>query len=142
MISWRKAYELAGYDPHEKTPPEVERVRFFHAYKAGKCETFDTKEKALKFSPNIEADFTKDSCKRWDEYWASRKAKETAAGDIWREALREEYCHLSNEVYNLCYSRAYEEAHSSGYDDIASEMSEVVEFVDAILKLTGAGANK
>lgn len=139
MITWLSACAEVGFDPHEKTPPEVLRVKIYHAYKGGKCETFDTDTAAKKFSSNIEYGYTKDSCKRWDEYWASRKAKEAAAADVWREALRVEHCHLSNEVYNLCYSRAYKEAHSSGYDDIASEMSDVVEFADAILQLTKKG---
>jgi flagellar biosynthesis/type III secretory pathway protein FliH len=76
-----------------------------------------------------------------DEYDEKYKNYTTAyqnALSMWEESLQKEYSTLTLEVFNLCYNRAYERGHASGYDEIASCMSDVVEFAEKLLKAHNA----
>ena len=51
----------------------------------------------------------------------------------WYEDLREEYSFLNSTVFSLCYAEAYNRGHSSGYDDVANYMIDIVYFAEKIL---------
>jgi hypothetical protein len=66
----------------------------------------------------------------WEEY-----RKEEAIGfNNWYADLRKEYSEVSDEIFELCYSKAYDEGHSSGYDEVANIIDDEVEFAKKILK--------
>lgn len=52
---------------------------------------------------------------------------------IWHSSLREEYGHLSDDVFNLCYDKAYERGHSSGMDEVANYMIDIADFAEKII---------
>ena len=66
----------------------------------------------------------------WDEV---RQQTECRAETKWYEDLREEYSFLNSTVFNLCYAEAYDNGHSSGYDEVASYMIDIVCFAEKIL---------
>jgi hypothetical protein len=48
--------------------------------------------------------------------------------------LREQYADLPVAVFNLCYSQAYDRGHSSGYDEVANYMIDIVYFAQKIIE--------
>lgn len=132
MIKWNDACTQVGYDMSTKNRPE--RIQFFYAYRDGISKMFDARHEALAFSSNIEAAFTEDSKKAYADYWTNQQIKENEARKVWYDALREEYSHLSDDVFNACYSKAYEDGHAHGSDEIANEMISCVEFAEQIIK--------
>lgn len=66
----------------------------------------------------------------WDEV---RQQTECRAETKWYEDLREEYSFLNSTVFSLCYAEAYDRGHSSGYDEVANYMIDIVYFAEKIL---------
>lgn len=50
------------------------------------------------------------------------------AFDLWYADLRDEYI-LSDDMFKLIYSEAYERGHSAGYDEVANYFPDLVDFV-------------
>ena len=53
---------------------------------------------------------------------------------IWKEKLRSEYSHLNDATFDACYSKAYEDGHSSGYSEVRNCMDDITEFAWKIIK--------
>jgi hypothetical protein len=54
---------------------------------------------------------------------------------IWKEKLRSEYSHLNDATFDACYSKAYEDGHSSGYNgEFRNCMDDITEFAWKIIK--------
>lgn len=53
---------------------------------------------------------------------AAYRVKQAFIQNIWDEKLRTEYEHLPNAVYEILYSRAYEDGHSAGWDEVRNYM--------------------
>jgi len=130
MISFSEACVHANYDRSNYEPPAPKYTYF--AYKEGKSQQFLTEQEAKNFSKNIErVTINKDEI---DTYHIERREQETKAVRIWQQYLRNEYSYLSDELFDLCYSKAYDEGHSAGYDEVGNCMFEYVEFAEKVLK--------
>lgn len=104
------------------------------AYKQGSAYIFDTKEDAAKVSTNIEQVQDKDSLKQFREVKQHNAGVETLAYQLWYADLRNDYNHLSDEVFNLIHYESYERYHSEGWDAVASGVEGLVGFALAIIK--------
>ena len=130
MISWNEACSISGYDP-KVSAPASEYIYF--AYKNGECQSFTYLDDAKTFSDNTERGVSnKDDI---DAFWKKRRTLETKALNVWKNALREEYNHLSRDMFGICYSKAYEDGHHAGYDEVANYMNSSVEFAENIMKV-------
>lgn len=69
------------------------------------------------------------------EYWDVRRAEEKAAFDAWYKDLREEYEYVSDKEFNFVYSKAYENAHSSGYDSVNDKLEELFSFIEDVIAI-------
>ena len=68
-----------------------------------------------------------------DQYRNSQNILLSRAIQIWKNNLREEYSHISDHVYNLCYEEAYYRSHAYGYDEVASSLKDEIEFASKLL---------
>lgn len=134
MISYNEAKEQARQELNIVIPESIPKKEYqFYAYKNGTCTTFDNEKDAKNFSLLYEKNVTnKDEI---DKYWETLKTLDRKAIEIWHSALREEWSELSTELFDVCYSQAYERGHSSGYDEVANLMYDIVEFAQRILSV-------
>ena len=132
MITWEQACIQANYSIGEKCP--YEKVYNWFAYKGGVVKCFDNSEDALLYSLKFEKVLDEEASLDFTDWWATRRESEQEAKDIWYAALRKEYSELNNMTFKHCYDRAYEDGHSSGWDEIASYMRDYVEFTHDILR--------
>lgn len=128
-MNWTEACSFVGYNPKGRPP---ERLYTYFAYHKGKVVECKTEQEAKKLSLNVEKVVTNQE--EIDIYWKQQSSLESKALDVFHKALRDEYNHLKDDVYNLCYAKAYEDGHSSGYDEVASYLGDYVEFAENIIK--------
>lgn len=121
-----------GYDRQSYNAPAAEYKYF--AYKNGESKEFNSMAEAKNFSSNTEKVQT--NKEEVQKYHNERRALENKASEIWHNALREEYDYLPDAIYNLCYSKAYEDGHSAGYDEVANEMIDLADMAEKIMKET------
>lgn len=67
-------------------------------------------------------------------FWKAQTAIEQQAIDLWYNDLKAEYG-VSDKLFDLCYNMAYDRGHSSGYDEVAMHMHEIVDFAEKVLAL-------
>ena len=53
----------------------------------------------------------------------------------WYADLRAEYSDLSDRVFSLVYSRAYDSCHSAGYDEVAARMISEHDYASQLISL-------
>ena len=133
MKTWNECCLEAGYDS-SLTPPPIDKIWF--AYKNGESKSFLSQEAAYSYSKLIEFVNEPKSKKAFDDFWAKQQHTIGIAVNIWYKSLREEYSYLSDVVFNLCYSKAYRDCHSSDRNEIANQLKSVVEFVKSIIEHT------
>lgn len=68
----------------------------------------------------------------------SRKL-EARAQEIWYSALRDDYKDMPFKVFDICYAKAYDDAHSYGWDEVANQLAGVVSFAKKLFKATAEG---
>jgi len=112
-----------------------ERKFMYYAYRNGTCSIFDNEKEAKRFSCLIEKKMINSD--EVEQYWDTKRIIEIEAFTIWYESLREEWSELSNELFKVCYGEAELRGHSSGCDEVANCMYDVVEFAQRVLKLKG-----
>lgn len=126
MISYANACAAVGYDPRAERPaPEYQ----FYAYKAGKAVAFPDFDLAMKYSRNVERVAVNQN--EIDAFQDNQRKREQQAAKYWYDELRSDFQDLSDKQFALVYARAYEECHSSGYDDIAAEVDTLVDLCRA-----------
>jgi flagellar biosynthesis/type III secretory pathway protein FliH len=129
MRPYSEYLTAAGYDDIVDVKKE-----FAFAYKNGEAKKFDCWNDAIQFSKQTEK-----VCINQEEFDANCKAFQEVEGraqTAWMKDLREEYSSLSDKVFNICYSQAYEDGHSAGYDEIRNYMYSTTEFAEAIISAT------
>ena len=135
-MKFQTASEQVGLD---KLPfPKLEKQ--YAAYKNGEAKTFDTRAKALEFSKNIEAINVNQ-----EEYQAAKYAwyqLENKAIELWKYSLQAYYPNVSDAVFELIYTKAYEDKHSYGYDAIADNVDDLIYFVLDVIKAHNQGELK
>lgn len=127
MITYHEACEQADFDRSNYPTREYRYV----AYKSGTATYFDDKHSANQHSKLVErVQVNEEDYKKEVEKY---RAKEQKAFDIWYNSLREEYSNISVQVFNHCYSMAYERGHSTGYDEVANCMIDTIDFAEKII---------
>lgn len=61
---------------------------------------------------------------------------ESKAYDSYQADMRGENKDLSDDVYCLAYSEAYERGHSSGYDEVSYQMKDICDLIRKVIKLS------
>lgn len=109
----------------------VKPIYIYAAYKNGEVKIFDTYNEATKFSKNCERIYANK-----EEFDANNKL----AGEAWNKAiknwktdLRKEYSYVDEGLYDIVYSKVYEEHHSN-IDEIASYMVNEIDHALRIVK--------
>lgn len=109
----------------------VKPIYIYAAYKNGEVKIFDTYNEATKFSKNCERIYANK-----EEFDANNKL----AGEAWNKAiknwetdLRKEYSYVDEGLYNMVYSKVYDEHHSN-IDEIASYMVNEIDHALSIVK--------
>lgn len=128
-MSYKEACKEVGYDP--KSNP-VKPIKVWYGYKNGKAVQFTTYELAASFSGNIESVVTNSAeIAQWKK---GQNKKHIEAVNLWLKVLKEDYLdYVTGDVFDLCYDRAYERGHSSGYDEVALILEDEIEFARRIL---------
>jgi len=105
----------------------------WYAYKEGVVlGQYPTAEEAKKHSKVVDKVQTnKAEC---DEHYNRTITLSRKVNEIFDKELREEYSDLSDKVYALCYSEAWDRGHAWGLDEVASIMQGVINFAESILK--------
>lgn len=126
MISYENACAAVGYNPHAERPvPEYQ----YYGYKAGQAVAFKDRDAAMKYSRNVERVAVNQD--EIDAFRDNQRKLEQQAAKHWYDELRSDFQDLSDKQFALVYARAYEERHSSGYDDIADEVDTLVDLCRA-----------
>lgn len=122
-LTWNAACDLAGFFKND-TPPTTSYQ--YYGYSAGKVHgPFQSKEEAAVFPHHEKVVVNADAI---ESFWKQRRSLESEAARLFHSCLRQEYAELSDEAYNLCYAKAYEDGHSSGYDEVANYLAEYASF--------------
>lgn len=69
-----------------------------------------------------------------EAFWKAQDAIRQQSTDLWYNDLKAEYG-VSDKLFDLCYNMAYDRGHSSGYDEVAMHMHEIVDFAEKVLAL-------
>lgn len=116
----------------KEPPPELETQ--WVGYDAGNVVPCRCMNDAMKFS--LYEKVTKpESRKLHDEYFEIRHMQEEEAKKIFHKSLRDDYPHISDKLFNICYAEAYNQESVHGLDDVAVKLRDVVDFAKMILKL-------
>ncbi len=132
MRTFKEIASDVKYEINKKCPIEVKKV--VYAYKGSEVKVFDSIFEASVFSKNTATEIEPQSKAAYAAWWAAQRKAEDVAIKVWGKELREEYSFLTDKIFQLSYSEAYEREHSNGYDAIANEMESVVDFVNAIMQ--------
>ena len=131
--SFRDKIGLKSYSEVEKDIPVVQYKYF--AYKDGKFIECSSAIAAKAISKNTEKVMTPESKKAHDDFWAARRELESKAFDGWYAELKAEHSDLTESQFNLIYSKAYDDGHSAGYDEVALHFSNLYDFVQQFVSL-------
>ena len=132
MKMWNECAVEVGFDRFDVQPPPL--TYKFYAYKGGKAFECESYYAAAEISKHIEKFAEPLSKATYDNFWERRRLLEVKANEIWYAALQEEFSELPVKLFQLCYSRAYEDAHGDGRDSVYYKMGEYVEFAEEVLK--------
>lgn len=125
MLTYKQCQDAVSSFP---TCPEKEYVWF--AYHNGECKQFSSRKEALTFSENVErseinAEYYKEKLKLYYE-------DQQRVVDYWFSEMRKEFG-IPDNIFDICYSEAYDRGHSSGYDEVYQHMLDIVEFAEKII---------
>lgn len=80
---------------------------------------------------------TEESVKRRDDFLKSNINKEKQAIEMFKESLRNDYLHLPQELYDVCYNEAYKRGFSiGGLDTVSETLVDVVAFAQKVFLAT------
>lgn len=131
MIRYNEAKDLAGMTAWKETTVDIHPEYEYVCLKNGKTEKFDNLAAAMKFSLLYERiQVNQAEMNAWRQTYREYEEKATK---IWKDALRDEYDYLDDRIFDVAFSKAWEDGHSGGHDEVAYCMIGVVEFVDRIL---------
>lgn len=121
-----------------KYPNRSDYTKYF-AYKNGEAKKFDNYEEAKNFSNNVESNLDKNA------YEAARSAYNKASREAENkviQAMKKEIGWLScgdvekdNQLFDLAYGKAYEDGHSSGYNEIYNYLLDYDDLIQQAIKI-------
>lgn len=117
-----------GYDRRAKAP---ELTYCWIGYDQGNVIKCKSQFEASKYTLN-ERVVDPESKEAHDKFFMNIREKEAIASDMFHNELRQEYQNLSDNIFNFCFSEAYNRGHSAGYDEIANMMIDVVNFAENV----------
>ena len=80
---------------------------------------------------------TEESVKRREDFLKSNIEKEKKAIELFKESLRNDYLHLPQELYDVCYIEAYKRGFSiGGLDTVSETLVDVVAFAQKVFLAT------
>lgn len=130
MITWKQAQIQSGFEEFCAKPFDGNgKKTVWHVFmNDGTVETRATlaEAEAVGGASIKQHTFCTPEYLEWKE---EKNALARASFDLWFNKLRAEYQDLPQDVFDLCYNRAYSDSHSSGWDGVAEEMTDVVDFV-------------
>ena len=137
MITYKECLEAVGYNEIGAQPePIVEYL----AYKNGEVRRCSNEKEARSFSSLVERITTnKDEI---DTYLATLRSCQSKASDIFEKAIKSYLVktymapNMSTDLWNLCWSAAYDRSHSDGYDNVAQSAQHYVDFADKVIKIS------
>jgi len=119
-----------------KYPSKSDYTTYF-AYKSGESKCFDTYEEAKKFSNNIESNLDEQAYKAARvEY--NRVSSEVESKVI--QAMKKEIGgygdnEQDNKLFDLAYGKAYEDGHSSGFNEIYNYLLDYDDLIQRTLEI-------
>lgn len=128
-----KYYEREGYDRMNYNPPKP--IYKWVGYLRGEVKTFDgdnAEEQARAFSKNVEKIII--NKEEIDGYKNRRWEKESRAIESFLKDMREEFDHLTDKQFAICYSFAFDRGHSGGFNEVLQYMYHYDDFIQQILK--------
>ena len=108
--------------------PEKEYVWF--AYKNGESKQFSSRKDALTFSENVER--TELNPEDYKEKLKLYHADQQKVINYWIAEMRKEFG-VPDNIFDICYSEAYDRGHSYGYDEVYSYMIDSVAFAEKVV---------
>jgi 4-hydroxy-3-methylbut-2-enyl diphosphate reductase IspH len=129
MKTYQECCDEVGYN---KDAPYPVREYIFYAYENGQVIICNN-EAEMKAYKNHEKVVTEVSNRLFNLFIDNQTSLTQKAYEVWLNALRTEYQNLSDAIFNICYSEAYERSHSAGYNEVSNCMSSVVYFANRVL---------
>lgn len=112
--------------------PKKEFIYYFYYNGQPIHVTYDVND------PMIEKGWVKETVctneKQINDYWDKVQTVKNEAVEIFKSQVRNDFDHLGDDLFELCWSKSYDDNHSDGYDEVANGMWDVIEFVDKIIK--------
>jgi hypothetical protein len=110
-----------------------EREVVYYGYKDGKAAAYASRIEAESYGSKFIESVLENKAEI-DDYWKQYHSLVSVLDKQFHDYLREEYSNLNDETYAICYSQAYEDGHSSGYDEVENYMSTYVDMAERIIK--------
>lgn len=128
--------ELKEKYPETKFSKCPEKEYTYYFYHNGQCvhQTNDPNDSLIEKGWIKEKVHT--NKKEIDNYWNKLREVENEAVEIFKSQVRRDFHSLSDELFELCWSESYNDNHSSGYNEVANGMWDIVDFVDSIIETT------
>lgn len=125
MISYKECEKAVSSFP---AYPEKEYVWF--AYHNGECKQFSSRKEALTFSENVEkSEVNQEEYKEKLKLYHEDQQKVV---DYWLSEMRKEFG-VPDNIFDICYSEAYDRGHAYGYDEIYGYMIDTVAFAEKVV---------
>ena len=129
MITFQDACEQVGYDRTAEWPEPI--FKYF-AYKSGVVKQFDTRKEAVAFSNIVERVIVNQS--ELDSFGRKQADIEASAVNLWMKELRDDYPELTDKQFGIIYDKAYEDGHSTGYDEVGLHFQDLYYFCMKFVK--------
>lgn len=124
MLSYKECENAVSSFP---VYPEKEYVWF--AYKDGECKQFASRTDALTFSNNVErSEVNKEEFEQRKKLYLEDQEK---VMNFWISEMKKEF-DVSDKIFDICYTEAYDRGHSYGYDEVYYYMNDAVAFAEKI----------
>lgn len=136
MKSIQTFRDQVGLKPYSEIEADIPEVKYvYYAYKMGATTQHNSMVEARNVSSNTEKVAEPKSKAAHEAFWFARKALEAQAFDAWYDELKAEHSDLTEPQFNSIYSKAYDDGHSAGYDEVALHFSILYDFVMQFVSL-------
>ena len=134
--TYKECADEIGLDLENVKPPVQEKIWFgYHEGKAIKCDSL-AEAKKFKFYETV---LDPDSHQKVNDFWKSRNELDVIAKQMFKDALREEYSDMSDDMYNLCYAGARDISESSSdLEEIPDNFLLLANFAKRAIKIANA----
>jgi hypothetical protein len=125
-FTYKESCEAVGYNKTNNLAAAPKLESKLIAYLGGNVIECEDEKTWAKFKMR-EKMLTPESKLAHDNYWARIRELEAAANDHFETKLIDYFSELSPAQYKVCFDKAYEDAHSEGYDVVANKMEDYVQ---------------